>query len=114
MLLTGWVAILLGLVAIGGAGDVLGKRSWWLAGALVVVPFVLPGLAAFGALRNTSWALWAATAAIASLAVTAVLDIADAPGAAGATAVLALIGILTTGSSAAGRMPRMRPPAGEA
>lgn len=110
VLLLSWVAIILGLVAVGSAGEVLGKRPWWLDGPLAIVPFVLPAIAALGAILNARWAVWAGFVAVISLTVTAALDVADAPGAAAAEGVLALIGLLTTTACTAGRMPRTQRP----
>ncbi|MGD9700779.1 MAG: hypothetical protein AB7Q42_02370 [Acidimicrobiia bacterium] len=105
VLLLGWGSVVIGLMAVGAAGDVLGKRAWWLDGALVVVPFLIPMLAALAAYANSRWAIWIGLLGVASLAATAVLDRTDSPGVAAATGVLALIGALTTVSSIAGRVP---------
>jgi hypothetical protein len=98
----------IGLMAVGGAGDVLGKPPWWLDGALVVVPFVVPLLALVAAYMNARWAIWVGLVGVVSLAVTALIDRSDSPGVAAATGVLALIGLLITVSSLAGRIPRIR------
>lgn len=108
VVLLGWTGVILGLFAVGGAGDVLGKRPWWLDGPLVVVPFVVPVAVAFSAMRNATWTIWAGLVGVLSLCVTALLDVADAPGAAAATGVLAVVGLLTTVAGSAGRMPRIR------
>ena len=108
VLLLGWGAIVIGLFAVGGAGDVLGKRPWWLDGALVVVPFVLPALTCVAAYLNARSAVWVGLGAVASLAVTAVIDRSDSPGVAAATGMLALTGALVTVSSMAGRIPPFR------
>ena len=108
MLLLGWGSIVIGLMAVGGAGDVLGKRPWWLDGAWVVVPFVVPALAVVAAYMNARSAIWVGMAGVVSLAVTAIIDRSDSPGVAAATGVLALIGVLVTVSSVAGRIPRIR------
>lgn len=104
----GWGSIVIGLMAVGGAGDVLGKRPWWLDGAWIVVPFVIPALALVAAYLNARPAIWVGVAGVASLAVTAIIDRSDSPGVAAATGVLALIGLLVTVSSAAGRIPQFR------
>jgi hypothetical protein len=108
VLVLGWAAIVVGLMAVGGAGDVLGKPPWWLDGALVVVPFVVPLLALVAAYMNARWAIWVGLVGVVSLAVTALIDRSDSPGVAAATGVLALIGMLITVSSLAGRIPRIR------
>ena len=108
VLVLGWAAIVIGLMAVGGAGDVLGKPPWWLDGALVVVPFVVPLLALVAAYMNARWAIWVGLVGVVSLAVTALIDRSDSPGVAAATGVLALIGLLITVSSLAGRIPRIR------
>jgi hypothetical protein len=107
VLLLGWLSVVVGLMAVGGAGDVIGKLPWWLDGALVVVPFVLPVLTVLAAIANSRWAVWLGLASVVSVAVTALIDIEDSPGVAAATGVLALIGLLTTVSSFAGRVPRI-------
>ena len=109
VLLLGWLAVVVGLMAVGGAGDVIGKVPWWLDGALVVVPFVLPVLTVLAAIANSRWAVWLGLLAVVSVAVTALIDVDDSPGVAAATGVLALIGLLTTVSSFAGRVPRIDP-----
>ena len=108
VLLLGWGSIVIGLMAVGGAGDVLGKRPWWLDGAWVVVPFVVPALAVVAAYMNARSAIWVGMAGVVSLTVTAIIDRSDSPGVALATGVLALIGVLVTVSSLAGRIPRIR------
>ena len=107
VLLLGWLAVIVGLMAVGGAGDVIGKVPWWLDGALVVIPFVLPVLTVLAAIGNWRSAVWLGLASVVSVAVTALIDIDDSPGVAAATGVLALIGLLTTVSSFAGRVPRI-------
>ena len=106
VLMLGWLSVIVGLMAVGGAADVIGKLPWWLDGALVVVPFVLPVLAVLAAIANWRGAIWLGLAAVVSVAVTALVDLDDSPGVAAATGVLALIGLLTTVSSTAGRVPR--------
>jgi hypothetical protein len=108
VLVLGWGSIVIGLMAVGGAGDVLGKRPWWLDGAWIVIPFVVPALALVAAYMNARSAIWVGLAGVASLAVTAIIDRSDSPGVAAATGLLALIGLLVTVSSVAGRIPRIR------
>ncbi len=104
----GWASVVVGLMAVGGAGDVLGKRPWWLDGAWIVVPFVVPALALVAAYMNARAAIWVGLAGVVSVAVTAIIDRSDSPGVAAATGVLALIGLLVTVSSVAGRIPQFR------
>lgn len=102
----GWLAVLVGMIAVADASQVIHKPPFWLEhGALVVVPFALPLLAATAALMNHRLAPTIGFVAVASLAVVAVIDIGGTPGVAAALAVLAVIGLLTTVASLAGRMP---------
>jgi hypothetical protein len=106
VLVLGWGSIVIGLMAVGGAGDVLGKRPWWLDGAWIGVAVVVRALARVAGYMNTRSAIWVGLAGVASLAVTAIIDRSDSPGVAAATGVLALIGLLVTVSSTAGRIPQ--------
>jgi hypothetical protein len=109
VMLLGWGAVVIGLMAVGGAGDLLGKQPWWLDGPRLVVPFAVPAAATLLAFINARPAVWIGFAGVVSLTVTALLDRHDSPGVAVTTAVLAMIGLLTTVSCLAGRMPRPRP-----
>lgn len=115
VLAVGWVALVVCLFIVAGAGEVSGRPVWWFGHEsdrqmlpVMLVPFVLPLAVIAMAWRGTRFVVAVSLAATLVLAVTAWLDRDDAPGAAAMTALITVAALALSLAAFAGRARRIR------